>query len=508
MSDGFSSPALRTPSPPVQSATADGRAGPASGRVEGEGLADSHCHLAMLALGERAAALERAHAAGVGLLILPGTTLADSVEGIALARAGDGLFATVGIHPHEAKDASDNFETQLDQLAGEPKVRAIGEIGLDYHYDHSPRPVQHDVFTRQIAVARRLKLPIVVHIREAFPEAAEILRDASAQDAGGVIHSFTGSYEDARSFLDLGFDISFSGILTFPKAGELREVARKIPIERILVESDSPYLAPVPHRGKPNEPAFVRHTAEVLAGLKGLSAEDVARITTVNTRRAFRLGNGTAVDLAPGDRQWARRIGLEPRLAYRIRDSLYLNITNKCTIACTFCPKFEDYMVKGHFLRLPREPQASEILEAVADLEGTREVVFCGYGEPTLRLDVLRDVARHLKGRGTRVRLNTDGLGCLVHGRNILPELQGLIDCVSVSLNASSGDEYARLCPSHHGAAAYEAVKAFIDEAKNWIPEVQATAVTVPGVDVEACRRIAEEELGVRFRAREFNEVG
>jgi TatD DNase family protein len=285
-------------------------------------------------------------------------------------------------------------------------------------------------------------------------------------------------------------------------------VARKIPIERTLVESDTPYLAPVPHRGKPNEPAFVRHTAEVLAGLKGLSVEDVARVTTVNTLRAFRLSGDTAVDLSPGDRQWARRLGLDSRIAYRIRDALYLNITNKCTIACTFCPKFEDYMVKGHFLRLPREPELPEILEAAADLEGAREVVFCGYGEPTLRLEVLRDVARHLKGRGARVRLNTDGLACLVHGRNILPDLKGLIDCVSVSLNAPNGDEYARLCPSRHGAAAYEAVKSFIREAKSWIPEVQATAVTVPGLDIESCRRIAEDELGARFRAREFNEVG
>jgi TatD DNase family protein len=203
---------------------------------------------------------------------------------------------------------------------------------------------------------------------------------------------------------------------------------------------------------------------------------------------------------------------VEPRITYRIRNSLYVNLTNICTLACTFCPKFKDFMVKGHLLKIgPKGPSPEEVLaevDAAADEKRPDEIVFCGYGEPTLRLDALKTIARGLKERGHRGRLNTDGLGNLVHGRNIAAELAGLVDALSVSLNAQDAPTYARYCPSKYREEAYDQVKAFIREARGHIGEIQATVVGLPGVDVEACRRIAEEELGVGFRFRPLDEVG
>ena len=195
------------------------------------------------------------------------------------------------------------------------------------------------------------------------------------------------------------------------------------------------------------------------------------------------------------------------KIAYRIRDSLYLNITNRCTNACIFCAKFKDFTVKGHHLRLEYEPTAAQVLAAIGDPTRFQEVVFCGYGEPLIRLDLIREIAAWLKAKGVKVRINTDGQANLVHGRNILPELEGLVDAVSVSLNAPDAETYQRLCRSKFGAQGYEAVKAFLVAAKGHIPSVTATAVGLPGVDMAACRRVAEE-LGVEFREREYNEVG
>ena len=225
--------------------------------------------------------------------------------------------------------------------------------------------------------------------------------------------------------------------------------------------------------------------------MKGLSFEDVARITTLNARRLFRIGEA----------------GQAARIAYRIRDSLYLNITNRCSNRCAFCPKFDDFTVKGHFLRLDHEPDAAEVLAAVREHSGYDEVVFCGYGEPLLRLDLVKEVAAELKREGQRIRINTDGQANLAHGRNILPELTGIVDCVSVSLNAADAATYARLCNTPFGAEGFRGVCDFLLEAKRHIPAVVASAVTAPGLDMAAIRSLAEA-LGVLFREREYAEVG
>lgn len=197
------------------------------------------------------------------------------------------------------------------------------------------------------------------------------------------------------------------------------------------------------------------------------------------------------------------------RIAYRIGESLYLNITNACTLACRFCPKTRgDYVVKGHDLHLSHQPSFEEVVAAIDDPTVYKEVVFCGYGEPTLRLALLKRVAKWLKARGVRVRVNTDGLANLIHRRNVVPELHGLVDSVSVSLNAQNEALYNEHCqPSRPGA--YEACKAFIGEAVKYLPEVVVTALDgLLGVDVDECQRIAESELGARFRRRVYGAVG
>ena len=253
-------------------------------------LIDSHAHIqGKEYAGEVEAVIERARAAGVEKIIAVGGAgdMSSNTEAIALAKEFSNIYATVGMHPHDAKDVSADELKKLKELAAAPKVVAVGETGLDYYYDHSPREVQRRVFAEFIHLARETQLPIVVHERDAAQGVADLLRTEGAGKLRGVIHCFTGNYEDARDYLDLGFYISFTGIITFKNANPLREVVRKVPLEKMFVETDSPYLTPVPYRGRRNEPAYVRYVAETVAGVKSLSLEEVARVTTKNVRELF-----------------------------------------------------------------------------------------------------------------------------------------------------------------------------------------------------------------------------
>jgi TatD DNase family protein len=245
-------------------------------------LVDSHCHLDDSKFDEdREQAIERALAAGVTRLMAIGTGNGppDLEVAVRLADRHSFIYATIGVHPHDAAKATDATFARLSELAKHPKVLAIGEIGLDYHYDFSPRDVQLSVFERQLALAAEAKKPIVIHTREAWEDT---LAAVTSLPYGGIMHCFTGDAAQARQALDRGFHLSFGGVLTFPKAESLREAARLAPDDRILVETDCPYLAPVPHRGKRNEPAFVVDTVRRLAEVRGTTPENIAQLTTRN----------------------------------------------------------------------------------------------------------------------------------------------------------------------------------------------------------------------------------
>jgi len=455
-------------------------------------LIDTHAHLEMREFNDdRDEVIKRAQDAGVRYIVTIGTTVESSRDAVLLAEKHECVYAAVGIHPHEAKDILHPAYEIIRRFAGHPKTIALGEIGLDYYYDHSPRNVQQRVFRDMLREAKELKLPVIVHDRDAHEDTLRILTEEWDPKLGGVMHCFSGDLEFARRVMDLGFHISIAGPVTFPKAQALRDVVKQVPIEQMLVETDSPYLTPHPFRGKRNEPAHVKFTAEEVAKVKGLSFDDVARITSFNAMQLFGIGE----------------VPKKGVITYPIRNSLYLNITNRCTSACTFCVRYFTDYVKGHNLRLADEPAAEDLIKEIGDPKRFDEIVFCGYGEPTLRLDVIKAVATEVKKKGGKVRIDTNGHGNLIHKRNIVPELAGLVDAVSISLNGQNAEIYEKLSQPKFGAAAYDAVKEFIAEAVKYIPSVTATVVSAPGVDVEACRKIAEG-LGAKYRVREYNVVG
>ena len=454
-------------------------------------LIDSHAHIYYRDYaGDFDDMLKRAEDCGVAAILVVGTDIESSRETVELAEKHPQLYASVGIHPHDAGRVTDACYDIIKKLAlSSNKVVAIGEIGLDFYRDRSPRDDQELVFRRFLQIAAELNKPVIIHDRDAHDRVMTILREETVRK--GVLHCFSGDAAMALEAAALGFHISIPGTITYPGNQSLRDVVQSVSIDRMLVETDCPYLTPVPHRGKRNEPSYVHLTAMKVAEVKGVTLEDVARITTKNAGDLF------------GINLWDQ----STKIAYRIRNSLYLNITNRCSNRCTFCPKFDDFTVKGHNLMLNNEPSFEEVMAAIGQPEGIDEVVFCGYGEPLIRLNLVKQVAGALKQRGYSIRINTDGQANQVHGHDILPELAGLVDSISVSLNAADAATYRQICNTPFGENGFISVCDFIKTATTYIPQVVASAVTVPGIDIEACRNLAEL-LGAEFRAREYTEVG
>ncbi len=478
-------------------------------------MIDTHCHLEMDDFDQdREEVIKRAKDAGIEAIITIGSDLEGNIGGLELSKKYDFIYCSVGFHPHDSKDFTEEifekikewsmkfgmqnsecgiknnisvFRTPQSALCN-PKVVAIGEIGLDYHYDHSPREIQQDVFIRQLQYAKEINLPAIIHSREAKKDTLEIIRQSGINK--GVLHCFSGDMDMAEKAMAMGFYISIAGPVTFKNAKTPREIAKAIPDDYLLIETDAPYLTPEPFRGRRNEPSYLVHTAGTIAELRGVTIEDVDRITTLNAKRLFKIGQMPEKGV----------------IAYKIRDNLYLNITNRCTNKCSFCIRFHTDYVKGHNLRLEREPSEDEVKKEVGDPSQYKEVVFCGYGEPLLRLDLVKGVATWIKQNNGKVRINTNGHGNLIHGRNILPELKGVVDSISISLDAHDEETYNKKCRPAFQNAFGEIIN-FIKEAKKFIPEVRITVVTLEGVDVEKCRKIAED-LGVGFRVRKLDVVG
>jgi TatD DNase family protein len=454
-------------------------------------MIDTHAHLDIRKFDrDRSQVIEYAFSHGVERIINVGFDLKSSQNSTQLAEEYEQIYAAVGFHPHDAKDLTNQSLKKIEELARHEKVVAVGEIGLDFYRNLSSPEDQISAFKKQIALAKDLQLPIVVHVREAWDKALALLEETKAGSVGGVLHSFTGNSEQARMAQDMGFYLGFNGILTYPDS-KIQSVAKEVSLDSILVETDCPYLSPIPHRGKRNQPAYVKFVLEKLSEFfSPLTFQDIERITSLNAYRLFKL-----------DGEFPARI------AYPIRDSLYLNITNLCSNNCVFCVRNHTDFVKGHNLRLDHEPTYQEVVESIIHPERYREVVFCGYGEPTIRLDLLKEVARYLKNKSVTVRLNTNGQGNLIHKRNIVPELKSLIDVVSISLNVDEGEKYERICRPRFGENAFGQVIAFARECKRILPLTVLTVLDMPEVDLKKCEKMAKE-LGVELRIRHYNKVG
>lgn len=253
-------------------------------------LVDSHAHLELEPLvAEAEAVVERASAAGVAYVVTVGIDLADAKSALALADRFERVFACVGFHPHNAKEADEEALLKIETVAHHPKVVGYGEIGLDFFRNHSPRDRQREVFARQLVLAQKLAKPVVIHLRDAYRQGLDMLEEASPFPAGGIIHCFSGTEADARRALDLGFHISIPGTVTYKKNDLLRSVVASLPEDRLLLETDCPFLAPEPLRGKDNEPAYIVHTARRVAEVRGVSFEEICRTTTMNAVRVFGL---------------------------------------------------------------------------------------------------------------------------------------------------------------------------------------------------------------------------
>ncbi len=453
-------------------------------------LVDSHAHLDFEDFrGRLDEVIARANEAGVTHILSIGTSYETSIAAVGIARRFDCVAAAAGIHPHYVAENFDEFG-QLEALFDNEPLVAVGETGLDFYRDVSPRKDQREAFRAHIDLALERDLPVIIHVRDAWDEALEVI-DATGSLPRGVFHCFAGDADFAREVLERGFFISVAGQVTFKKADELREVVSELPLGRLLVETDCPYLAPVPKRGKTNEPAYVRLTALAVAECMGVGFADVARATTANAWRLFGIGPEP------------------PRgvVAYRMRGNVYLNITNRCPNQCPWCVRYRSEFLAGYNLTLEREPDFDEVVAAAGDVSDCTEVVFCGYGEPTQRLELVKKLAGHFKALGARVRLDTNGLGSAAAGRDITKELSRLIDAVSVSLNAADAEGYQRISRSTLGAGAFGEVVDFVTRARRTTGEVTVTAVDLPETDVDAVRRLAQE-LGVRFRLRRYGRYG
>src|SRR5574337_136015 len=455
-------------------------------------IIDTHAHLDFPEYkSDLESVLSRAKEADVGCIINVGTSLASSKKSVTLANRFKNIYASIGIHPHDASKVSEQDWQTLESLIKEPKVIAIGETGLDYYRNRSPHEDQQHIFHKHLTLAKAHNLPVIIHCRDAGNDCLTILNEHKNGVLKGVVHCFSGTRETAKKCIELGLYISFAGPITFSNANNLREVAKSIPVERLLLETDSPFLSPQPKRGERNEPSYLSFIIPVLADIYGLSLKDIERITTFNAYKVFGIGETEQ----------------EGKIAYAIRNSLYINLTNRCSNICDFCMRETYPFVKGHLLKLNREPTTEEVLEAIGDPSSYDEIVFCGYGEPTERLDVLIAVAKFLKARGKRIRLDTNGHGDLINGRPIIQELKGLIDTICISLNADTAEKYEEICKPVFGEKAYPALIQFIKDAKQVIPNVQVSIVEIPGIDVEKCKKIARE-LGADFRVRKYNVLG
>jgi TatD DNase family protein len=449
---------------------------------------DTHAHLFFENFKEDIdEVVERAKQNDVDYIIVPATDLKTAREAIALSEKYSNIYLTVGIHPHDTKDWNDPLIPQIEELAKHPKVVAIGEIGLDYYYDFSPKDQQIRAFKAQLDLAVKLQLPVVIHNRDSDEDMMEIIQSYCGTGLKAQFHCFNASVNDAVEYMKMNHFISFTGNITHKKSDSLREILSKIDLNHLMLETDSPFMTPVPYRGKRNEPSYVKIVAQQVADIHKLSLEEVGRITSLNAFRFFGIGNPPKTSFT-----------------YLIHNSLYINVTNRCNADCTFCRRKEDPFLRGYNLGMKKseEPSAQVYIDEIGDPKKYDEIVFCGYGEPTIRWDLVKEVAKYVKDNGGKTRINTNGHGNLINKKDITPEMRGLIDTISISLNSYNSKQYAELMQVSESH--FEEMKTFASLAKKYVNKVVMSVVSLDEVEIEESRKVVEDEIGVEFRVREY----
>lgn len=449
---------------------------------------DTHAHLFYPNFeGELDTIIQNAKDALVDYIIVPATNLQTCRNVIELTKKYEMVYGAAGIHPHDTKNWDASFIKQIEEFAANDKVVAIGEIGLDYYYDFSPKEKQLDAFRSQIELALKLNLPVIVHNREANEDIVNIIKEYAATGLKAQFHCYNGTIEEARTLIQLHHFISFTGNITFVKADTLRDVVSKVTPEHLLLETDSPFMTPIPHRGKRNEPAYVKLIAEKMSEIRRLTVQDIARVTSYNAFKMFGIGSKPNTSFT-----------------YQIGKNLYINMTNRCSADCVFCYRKDDAVVSGYNLKMSKEqePAAEVYIKEIGDPKNYNEIVFCGFGEPTVRWDVVKKVAEYVKQKGGKTRLDTNGHGSFINKKDITPELAGRMDAVSISLNAPDSDRYSELM--RVDPKLFNEVIEFAKSSKKYVSKVIISAVNLDGIDLERVRNLAVNEIGAEFKAREY----
>ena len=380
---------------------------------------DTHAHLFFDNFdGEVDQVIDRAINDGIDYILVPSTDLKTAEQVAELTEKYDIVYGAVGVHPHDTKVWDNSWLEKIEELSKLEKIVAIGEIGLDYYYDYSPKEKQLEAFRAQIDLALKLDLPIIVHNRDSDDDLMKVIGEYCSSGLKAQFHCFNSTTKNAQELINMNYMISFTGNITFKKADELRKLVKSVGLDHLLLETDAPFMTPVPHRGKRNEPSNVKYIAEKIAEIHETNVKEVANITSLNAFKLFGIGKMK-----------------ETVNTYQIGDSLYINVTNRCNARCSFCTRKEDPVIHGYNLGMEKgeEPEAEVYTSEIGDPTKYKEIVFCGYGEPTIRWNVIKVVAKAVKDKGGRTRLNTNGHGNFINKRDITPEFKNLIDVVSVS---------------------------------------------------------------------------
>ncbi|NUN09601.1 MAG: YchF/TatD family DNA exonuclease [Ignavibacteriaceae bacterium] len=451
-------------------------------------LIDTHAHLFYPDfINDLDEVIDRARGKNIGAIIVPATNLASCEQVVKLCEKYDIVYGAVGIHPHDTAEWDESYIVNIEEFAKERKIVAIGEIGLDYYYDFSPKDKQISAFRSQLDLAADINLPVIVHNRMSDDDTLEILSSYCGKGLKGHLHCYNAPLEHAIKYISMGYYISFTGNITFKKADDLRHILRSVSIDNLLLETDSPFMTPAPHRGKRNEPSNVMLVAEKIAEIKGMAMQEVIDRTSYNAFRLYGINGGEG-----------------GKYTYKLYDALYINITNRCNANCVFCSRKTDPSIKDYDLGLKKseEPDSSVYINEIGDPAQYKEIVFCGYGEPTIRWDVVKEIAAYVKQEGGRTRLNTNGHGSYINKKNIASEMKGLIDEVSVSLNTISRSQYAELMGIDQEM--FDVMIEFTKQVRDSGIEVTMTIVDLPEVDAEKAKKFTEEEMKVKFRVRSY----